>query len=68
MLALLAQRLTNKEIARVLSISPMTVKRHSSNIYQKLAVEGRREAVAKAAALGLVSAAPYPHLPLPPEE
>ena len=50
-LALLAQRLTNKEIALALSISPMTVKRHSSNIYQKLAVGGRREAVAKAAAL-----------------
>ena len=66
-LALLAQRLTNKEIARALSISPMTVKRHSSNIYQKLAVGGRREAVAKAAALGLVSAVPYPHLPMPPE-
>ena len=66
-LALLAQRLSNKEIARVLSISPMTVKRHSSNIYQKLAVGGRREAVAKAAALGLVSAVPYPHLPMPPE-
>ena len=66
-LALLAQRLTNKEIARALSISPMTVKRHSSNIYQKLAVGGRREAVAKAAALGLVSVWPYPHLPMPPE-
>ena len=50
----------------MLSISPMTVKRHSSNIYQKLAVGDRREAVAKAAALGLVSAVPYPHLPLPP--
>jgi LuxR family transcriptional regulator, maltose regulon positive regulatory protein len=66
-LALLALRLSNKEIAQALSISPMTVKRHSSNIYQKLAVEGRREAVAKAAALGFVSAAPYPHLPMPPE-
>ena len=66
-LALLAQRMTNKEIARVLSISPMTVKRHSSNIYQKLAVGGRREAVARAAALGPVSAVPYPHLPMPPE-
>jgi LuxR family maltose regulon positive regulatory protein len=66
-LALLAQRLTNKEIARALSISPMTVKRHSSNIYQKLAVGDRREAVAKAAALGLVSAGPYSHLPMPPE-
>jgi LuxR family maltose regulon positive regulatory protein len=66
-LALLAQRLSNKEIARALSISPMTVKRHSSNIYQKLTVENRREAVAKAAALGLVSAGPYPHLPMQPE-
>jgi LuxR family transcriptional regulator, maltose regulon positive regulatory protein len=66
-LALLAQRLTNKEIAHALSISPMTVKRHSSNIYQKLAVGGRREAVAKAAVLGLVSAVPYPRLPMPPE-
>jgi LuxR family maltose regulon positive regulatory protein len=66
-LALLAQRLTNKEIARLLNVSPMTVKRHSSNIYQKLLVGGRREAVAKAAALGLASAGPYPHLPMPPE-
>ena len=66
-LALFAQRLSDKEIARALSISPMTVKRHSSNIYQKLLVGGRREAVAKAAALGLVSAAPYPPLPMPPE-
>ncbi len=66
-LALLAQRLTNKEIARSLSISPMTVKRHSSNIYQKLAVGGRREAVAKGVALGLVSVAPTPRLPMLPE-
>ena len=51
----------------MLNVSPMTVKRHSSNIYQKLAVGGRREAVAKAAALGFVPAAPYPHLPMPPE-
>ena len=53
-LALLAQRLSNKEIARELSISPMTVKRHTVNIYQKLLVSGRREAVAKAVALGIL--------------
>jgi LuxR family maltose regulon positive regulatory protein len=53
-LALLAKRLSNKEIAHELSISPMTVKRHTVNIYQKLLVQGRREAVARATALGIL--------------
>jgi LuxR family maltose regulon positive regulatory protein len=52
-LALLAHRLTNKEIAHELCISPMTVKRHTVNIYQKLLVRGRREAVARAIELGI---------------
>ena len=52
---LLSDWLSNKEIARELSISPMTVKPHTVNIYQKLLVSGRREAVAKAEALGLLS-------------
>lgn len=54
-LALLGERLSNKEIARTLNISPMTVKRHTVNIYQKLAVGSRREAVARAVALGLLT-------------
>jgi LuxR family maltose regulon positive regulatory protein len=53
-LGLLAQRLSNKEIAQELFISTETVKRHTINIYQKLGVEKRREAVAKATALGLL--------------
>jgi LuxR family maltose regulon positive regulatory protein len=53
-LALLAQRLTNKEIAHALSISADTVKEHISNLLGKLAVGDRRAAVAKAAALGLL--------------
>ena len=53
-LTLLAQRLTAKEIAQVLVISPMTAKRYASTIYQKLRVHGRREAVDKASRLGLL--------------
>jgi LuxR family maltose regulon positive regulatory protein len=53
-LTLLGERLTNKEIAHALGISPLTVKRHTVNIYQKLLAGGRREAVAKAVALGLL--------------
>ena len=52
---LLAKRLSNQEIADTLFISPETVKRHTINIYQKLDVHGRREAVAKAHELGLLS-------------
>jgi LuxR family maltose regulon positive regulatory protein len=54
-LALLAQRYRNKEIAAQLYISPVTVKRHASNIYQKLQVSNRRQAVAKATELEIVS-------------
>ena len=52
-LALLAQDLSNKEIAERLFISTGTVKRHAHNIYGKLAVGSRREAVSKAAGLGI---------------
>jgi LuxR family maltose regulon positive regulatory protein len=54
-LQMLAQRLNNKEIGAKLFISPATVKRHAHNIYEKLGVHGRREAVAKGMGLGLLS-------------
>jgi ATP/maltotriose-dependent transcriptional regulator MalT len=54
-LDLLAQRFQNKEIAEKLFISPETVKKHLNNIYGKLEVSSRRQAVEKAMALGLVS-------------
>ena len=54
-LTLLAERLSNKEIAEKLHISTATVKRHAANIYQKLGVHGRRHAVAKANGLGLLT-------------
>lgn len=54
-LELLGNRLTNKEIADRLFISPGTVRQHTHNIYQKLAVRDRRQAAAKAAELGILS-------------
>jgi LuxR family maltose regulon positive regulatory protein len=53
-LALLAERLSNKEIAERLHITPETVKRHTANIYQKLDVHGRREAVERATSWGVL--------------
>ena len=51
-LRLLAQGLSNKEIAVELTVSVNTVKKHSINIYQKLHVRNRRQAVRLARALG----------------
>jgi len=53
-LILLAERMSNKEIANKLYISESTVKRHTINIYQKLNVHKRSEAVARAKSLGII--------------
>lgn len=55
-LALLALRWSDKEIAEELVIAPKTVRRHTSAIYAKLGVHCRREAVATARQLGLLPA------------
>ncbi len=59
-LTLLARRYSNKEIARELIIAPATVKKHTIALYRKLHVTGRREAAAKAVALGYVAAHDQP--------
>lgn len=46
-LRLLGDALPNKKIARTLGVSPDTVKFHLKNIYGKLGVSGRDEAVAR---------------------
>jgi LuxR family maltose regulon positive regulatory protein len=51
----LARGLTNHEIAQELIISLDTVKTHTGNIYSKLDVNNRIQAVIKAKALGLVN-------------
>lgn len=64
-LLLLNQRLTNKEIARVLEISPETVRQHAGNIYRKLGVGNRRQAVVRAIALGVIATENSPQLSQP---
>jgi DNA-binding NarL/FixJ family response regulator len=53
-LHLLARGLSNKEIAAELTVSPNTVKMHTSSIYQKLNVPNRQRAVRTAIDLGLI--------------
>ena len=53
-LALLQKGLSDKEIAEKLVVSVLTVKKHNRHIYQKLGVNGRRQAAAKAKTLNLL--------------
>ena len=57
-LALVARGHTNPAIARQLVLSPKTVKNHVSNIFAKLAVADRAEAIAKARRAGLGGTGP----------
>jgi LuxR family maltose regulon positive regulatory protein len=54
-LQLIAEGLTNPEIASRLFLSLNTVKVHTRNIYGKLGVHSRTQAVARARALGVLS-------------
>jgi LuxR family maltose regulon positive regulatory protein len=54
-LELLARRFSNKEVADTLCVSWHTVAKHANNIFQKLRVKGRRDAVRRAEELGILS-------------
>ena len=54
-LRLIADGLSNKEVARSLDIGPETVKSHLKSVFTKLGVEKRAQAVSRAQTLGLVT-------------
>jgi LuxR family transcriptional regulator, maltose regulon positive regulatory protein len=54
-LQLIAEGLTNQEVATRLYLSLHTVKVHTRNIFTKLAVKNRTQAVARGKALGILS-------------
>ncbi len=53
-LCLMAEGLTNREIAERLYLAPTTVKVHARNIFGKLGASNRTQAVARARAFGLI--------------
>ena len=57
-LTLLDANRSNQEIAQNLAVALTTVKWHVQQIYHKLGVENRRQAVAKAKEIGLLSENP----------
>ncbi|MFN8466564.1 MAG: LuxR C-terminal-related transcriptional regulator [Caldilineaceae bacterium] len=60
-LRLLEQRLTNKEIAYMLGISAETVRQHTVNLFRKLNVNNRRQAIVTARNLGGLDGAAMPN-------
>jgi predicted ATPase/DNA-binding CsgD family transcriptional regulator len=59
-LRLMGQGLSNREIAEQLVIALSTVKWYVGHVYGKLGVKNRRQAVARAQALGLIEGQPGP--------
>jgi two-component system nitrate/nitrite response regulator NarL len=53
-LGLLADGFTISQIGRRLAISPRTVETHVANLYRKLSVRTRLQAIARAASLGMI--------------
>jgi DNA-binding NarL/FixJ family response regulator len=53
-LRLLADGFTISQIGRRLAISPRTVETHVANVYRKLSVRTRLQAIARAASLGII--------------
>jgi len=53
-LQLIAEGLTNRQIAQKLFLSPNTIRVHASNIYAKLGVHNRTQAAAEARKLGIL--------------
>ena len=64
-LHLIAEGMTNSEIAKVLSISPHTVTRHRANLMKKLNVHNRVELVNVANSRGLITMRKSRELSLP---
>ncbi|MFN2189885.1 MAG: tetratricopeptide repeat protein [Candidatus Promineifilaceae bacterium] len=60
-LGLLAKNLTNREIADALTVALSTIKWYTKQIYNKMAVNSRQEAVARANTLGLLKELPNGH-------
>jgi DNA-binding NarL/FixJ family response regulator len=59
-LELIAQGMSNQEITRRLVVSPKTVRNHISNIFAKLHVADRAQAIVRAREAGLGQASPGP--------
>ena len=62
-LALLAEGFTGPEIAERLTLALSSVKFHIQNLYGKLGVNGKRQALTRAAPLGLLGGAQAPAAP-----